>query len=521
MCLARICMGCVWLTRACVYGQVPPLYGGTNQDVPSPMKKYFGVEPDPPGFTQSSLPVDGMYDKFDVSLAFEPASLTGDDLNDENWDEHARLSQGSTTGSTSSHHSTDFHSARNSPTPSIDLEHGVPDPESFPVPKTSYYTKCCLITPPLRLCFDKNGTSHVGNRLRLKPLGTLCLYADVANAVLCCMSVGLIVTVSIFLASERWEEGTGADVIDEMFWVSIVTVVLAAMLLVTGFIGILSVHSQNFHLLKFHQLTLNSITVFLTLTSITAIVYGTNLNSIINAEVLSVSEGARGWFVGMHLAIAGCTGGMALFSFVPGLFCATLRIRFKMIMENAARQGITDVFYRSNMQRIKQLRMVLRSTNMIALFFALCCIVFGFYGVRQGLKYDLDFTVYVPFLLEELGLVLVIMSMVAFWAAGSKEPNVFRTYEFLSVPFICTMVALCILSFFQVHSIDGYGSVGEDKRTEEEAHLIAAKVKATVVVSGVLEAVTAFFYLQVSHTRAPHARATHTLTSGAARKMAV
>jgi hypothetical protein len=526
------------LEEAIGLDMLPPLYGGSNKNVASSMKQYFGVEDDSLTDVTEAQPSEySMYDQFDQyeskPLPQEsPGTNTSRRLSKDNnnnsprddnrcvspptdetmrqaygkmredkedtEDPRERLSDHSERTSTKSddyHSAHGHHSANHSQNGENELFSDLEAGEGAVEKKPTCYSRLCAVCAPFRLCTDRKGRSHLKNRVLQWPLKRLCIAADAFNVILCGMSIGIIVIISLFLASDRWE--TETDVVEELFWIFVVTVVLASIMLLAGFLGILAIHSQNFHLLKFHQVTLNSITVFLTSVCIVSIIYGANLNNIVNDRVeSSMTEAASSWFKKMHFVIAGLSGGMALFSFVPGLFCSSLRIRFRAIVNRAAQQGITDVFYRSNMQRILQLRTVLRCTNSMALFFALSCIIFGFYGVRQGLTYELEFSVYVPFLLAELGLVLVIMSMAAFWASGSKEPKVFRTYQFLAVPFIMTLIGLCILSFFQVKLIDGYGTADPELRTAEEARRIAAKAKATVVVSGVLEAVTAFFYLQ-------------------------
>ena len=198
----------------------------------------------------------------------------------------------------------------------------------------------------------------------------------------------------------------------------------------------------------------------------------------------------------MHFSIAAGTGAASLFSYVPALLGSTIRKRFTEIVDKASKRGITEVFYKTNMQKISQLRIVLRCSNGMSLLFAFACIGFGFYGTRQAMEYELNFSVYAPFFLAEMGIVLSLMSAVAFWASSSTKPDVFKAYQYLVIPYLVGIIVLSVISFLQAYALDSSSfpaSVVDEVNTRD---IIVAKVKATIIVTGVLEAMTGFFLLQ-------------------------
>ena len=198
----------------------------------------------------------------------------------------------------------------------------------------------------------------------------------------------------------------------------------------------------------------------------------------------------------MHFSIAAATGAASLFSYVPALLGSTIRKRFTEIVEKANKKGITEVFYKTNVQKISQLRIVLRCSNAMSLFFAFACVGFGFYGTRQAMEYELNFSVYAPFFLAEMGIVLTLMSGVAFWASSSTKPDVFKAYQYLTIPYLVGIISLSAISFVQAYAFASSSVPASvvDENTSRDS--IAAKVKATIIVTGVLEAMTGFFLLQ-------------------------
>ncbi|GMH92118.1 hypothetical protein TL16_g12251 [Triparma laevis f. inornata] len=472
--------------------QLPPIYHGLNTDVHPVMAKFFGVDPSK---IQSDLRAPGtprsgsfqatersVYDIFDNS----PVNLP---------DPIPQTDNSSTNGS-------DFHSARNAD--SIDLEN--PNPlkeaaaeESIPTPGGSW---CWGKIPCLRPCYTREGKSRLQAYLLTWPLRRLCICTDICNILMVIFATLIIVFVSIFISSDVWKEYSGA--VNVLIWIAVVTVTLAAVLLIVGFDGVLAVHHQNTHLLKFHYVTLFSLSSCLGLISIVSVIYGSNIDDLLKSYVSdgdSETSDIIDTFQNMHFIIAAITGAASLFSYIPGMLGSTVRRRFQAIFDNAAKEGITEVFYKSNIQKIRQLRVVLRCSNSMSFFFAFACIGFGLYGTRQAMEYELNFSVYAPFLLFLLGIVLTFLSAMAFWASSSSKPEVFTAYGYMVVPFLIGIIAFGIGSFFQASTmttgripdnvVEAEG--GEEAETKET---IAAKVKATLIVSGVLECMTAFFFIQ-------------------------
>ncbi|GMI15759.1 hypothetical protein TrVE_jg6160 [Triparma verrucosa] len=471
--------------------QLPPIYQGLNTAVNPVMAEFFGVDPSK---IQSDLRSSdlrsgtfqagdrSMYDIFDNS---PPANLP----------EPIVLDNSSASGS-------DFHSARNAD--SIDLEN--PNPVTPTHRQMGYETpapggwRCCGRIPCFRPCYTKEGKSRLQGHLLTLPLRMLCFFTDICNILMMIIATAIIVSVSIFISSDVWNEYSG--VVNVLIWIAVVTVTLGAVLLIVGFDGVLAVHHQNTHLLKFHYVTLFSLSSCLALISIVSLIYGSNIDDLLKSYVSSDSDGDSDsdiidQFKDMHYAIAGITGAASLFAYIPGILGSTVRKRFQAIFDNASKQGITEVFYKSNIQKIRQLRVVLRCSNSMSFFFAFACIGFGLYGTRQAMEYQLNFSVYAPFLLFLLGIVLTFISAMAFWASSSVKPEVFTAYGYMTVPFLIGIIAFGVSSFFQAYTMSAdriLDSVVEAETDTKET--IAAKVKATLIVSGVLECMTAFFFVQ-------------------------
>jgi len=461
---------------------LPPLYGGTQTSIePACMASFYGIEKidevSGNGDERTSFG-SGAYDiyRFDSSIDYDPE-------------------EGADATAESDKASSDFHSARGGSMEDGDIESsgGVISPREEG--KSTPYSRCCKKLMCLRPCFTASGDLHLISWLQRWPLRKLCLYADISNALLCFASISIIVFISYFISSDVWMENSGS--VEFILWIFIVTIVLAALMLLVAFYGILAVHYQNVHLLKFHSRALTTLSIFLLLVATISIVYSANIDSWLSSRLdTNLSEAALETFRKWNYVIVS-TGFVAIIlCFIPGIFCAALRRRFINIIDNASKQGITDVFYRSNMQRIRQQRFVLRCTNTMSLCFALSCIGFGSYGVQQAIQYHLDYPVYAPFILAEIGIVLTILSMVAYWASSSKRVRVFSAYQYLSVPFIIALVSISVITLIQVTVINA-SDIEENYLSEGEAGDAAAgKVKVTMITSGVLEAMTAFFFTQ-------------------------
>ena len=76
----------------------------------------------------------------------------------------------------------------------------------------------------------------------------------------------------------------------------------------------------------------------------------------------------------------------------------------------------------------------------MSLFFSFACIGFGFYGTRQAMEYELNFSVYAPFFLAEMGIVLTLLSAVSFWASSSTKPDVFKAYQYMTWPYLLGII---------------------------------------------------------------------------------
>ena len=465
---------------------LPPLYGGTHASIdPTCMAKFFGIEK----IAEETHLVDdknsmgagsnsGFYDiyRFDSTLDHAPNEGVGI-CQDE-----------------SDRASSDFHSARGADSIDGDIESPA-DPTSKDLSQSTLYSKCCAKMLCCRPCYTASGEMHLDKLLQQWPLRRLCFYADIFNAALCFASVGIIVFMSFFISSEVWTENTSS--IDFVLWMFIVTIVLAALLLIVAFFGILAVHYQNVPLLKFHSSALITLATFLLIVAVVSLVYSAYIEDWLSSRLgTSLDTAAIDTFKRWHYAIAGTMVAATVLCFVPGLLCSALRKRFTNIIGNASRRGITDIFYRSNMQRIRQLRVVLRCTNAISLCFALSCVGCGSYGVQQAIQYGLDYPVYAPFILAEIGIVLTILSMVAFWASSSKRLEVFTAYQYLSVPFIIALVAISIVTLIQMTHIQASNIKDQYIAEGETAEGITGKVKMTMITSGVLEAMAAFFFTQ-------------------------
>jgi len=459
---------------------LPPLYGGTNKSItPVCMAKFFGIDKvsveDQAEELKSSR--TGFYDiyRFDSSVDHSP-------------------NEGGvgTAKADSDRASSDFHSALGESF-SGDIE--APSDSTPSERKIICYSNFCSKLACCRPCFSRSGELHLVSHLQNWPLKQLCVYTDVSNAILCFMSISMIVFMGAFINSKIWTENS--DSVDFILWMFIVTIVLAAIMLMVAFDGILAVHYQNVPLLKFHSRSLFVLSVFLLLVATVSLVYSAKVDDWLASRIgASIEDSVVQTFRGWHFIISGASFAAAFLCLIPGILGSALRKRFTNIINNASKRGITDVFYRSNMQRIRQLRVVLRCTNGISLCFALSCVSFGSYGVQQAIQYGLDFPVYAPFFLAEIGIVLTILSMLAFWASSSKRLEVFSAYQYLSVPFIAALVSFSIVTFVQMTSISA-SQIGEEYIGEgETAEGIAGKVKVTVTTSGVLEAMAAFFFTQ-------------------------
>ena len=416
--------------------QLPPLYGGLNTAVAPEMAQFFGIDPSK---IQYDLRASGgnvgvgsggdgssLYDIFDQSPVDLPEPILMSDK------DGASVDGGSST------RDSDYHSARHAN--SIDLENQVEHGGSEEKEK---HTGCCRIfcgkVPCLRPCYTRAGDSRLQLILLKWPLRRLCVLSDVCNSMLCIAAILIIVFVSIFISSDVWTNYSGA--VNVLIWIAVTTMTLAAVLLVVGFDGILAVHHQNTHLLKFHFITLYSISTCLAAMSIVSLVYGSNMDDLIKRHVgEGVQASTMDTFEHMHFSIAASTGAASLFSYIPGLLGSTIRMRFTEIVENATKQGITDVFYKTNIQKISQLRVVLRCSNAMSLFFSFACIGFGFYGTRQAMEYELNFSVYAPFFLAEMGIVLTLLSAVSFWASSSTKPDVFKAYQYMTWPYLLGII---------------------------------------------------------------------------------
>jgi hypothetical protein len=466
---------------------LPPLYGGTHASINPPcMASFFGIDK----IVEENLDNDeqngggagtknGFYDiyRFDSTL------------------DHALNEGVGTSLDESDRASSEFHSARGADSIDGDIE-SPEDPKAKVVETNSTLsTQCCAKMMCCRPCFTASGEMHLVRWLHKWPLRKLCFYADIFNAALCFTSVGIIVFMSFFISSDVWTENTGS--IDFILWMFIVTIVLAALLLMVAFYGILAVHYQNVPLLKFHSRALIALSLFLLLIAIISMIYSANIDGWLSTRLgTSLDTAAIETFKKWHYAIAGTSLAATVTCLVPGLLSTALRKRFINIIDNASKRGITDVFYRSNMQRIRQLRVVMRCTNTISLCFAFSCVGCGSYGVQQAIQYGLDYPVYAPFILAEIGIVLTILSMVAFWASSSRRLEVFSAYQYLSIPFIVALVAISIVTLIQMTAIKASNIADQYIAEGETAEGISGKVKMTMISSGVLEAMAAFFFTQ-------------------------
>jgi len=141
-------------------------------------------------------------------------------------------------------------------------------------------------------------------------LRMLCYFTDVCNILMMIIATAIIVSMSIFISSDVWNEYSGA--VNVLIWIAVVTVTLRTVLLIVGFDGVLAVHHQNTHLWKFHYVTLFSLSSCLALISIVSLIYGSNIDDLLKSYVSSDSDGDSDsdiidQFKDMHYAIAGIT----------------------------------------------------------------------------------------------------------------------------------------------------------------------------------------------------------------------
>ena len=499
--------------------QLPPLYGGTNDSYQGVMGIPFGcVETAPEGregglLRQHSaevnfapdIPAPGIYDIFDGELHndddddgddprviserdqdrmsdddFQSARDAGSDVGPEERALH-RLETGGSEGS-------------------FRERSGSEKAVSPKVPRPPNRCEIFLTNPIFRLCFSgKTGRSHLTNCLAKQSLRRLCILSDLFNGVLMILSVSIIGVISRFISSNIWEQRP--ELVTLMLWIAVCLVAMCALMTMLGFCGIVAVHSQNQGLLHFHWAFLIGISIIFTIIFIVSLFFnfGPDGVELGQKSVSFLSNEARAVLSNVHSIVSAASGLLAAFAIVPGSLSRACGSRFGRIVAKARGAGITDAFYRSARQRIVQTRMVLRMSNLISLAFAVSCVVYGIYGTRVTLHYALEFSAYTPFLLTLLGVVLIILSMLAFWASSSRNAKLFVAYKIACLPFLCCLLAFSCLSLFQVDQIDGKVKENWDSMTkgiDETVASVSSKLKAILLVTGIMEAMTSFFFVQ-------------------------